>query len=105
MKIIYKEKGNGKTLALIKRADQLGSDGVNCYIVCQNKDRALAVHKHAEYLHLQIHLPLTYHDILNHYYYDKNIDCFLIDDVDMFLERILPFPAVIDSISLTKQGD
>jgi len=102
MKIIYKERRNGKTFELIKRAHQLGCEGKKAYIICQHRKASFEIQDNAERLGLKIHLPITYHDFRNHNYYGKNITCFLIDDADAFLENLSP-TVQIDTITLTKE--
>ena len=93
MKIIIKPRGMGKTTELIK----LATNGRYKLIVCHNHNEAQKIFQQARKMKLKIPLPISYQEFLDKQYYGKNIESFLIDNVDMFLTYLTSVP--IEAIS------
>jgi len=95
MKIICKPRQCGKTLELIKNADNF-----NGYIICSSKEECSRVANLAREIGCKIHFPISYIEIMNKQYYGKNIKCFHFDDVDYFLQRYITPNVKIESIAI-----
>ena len=87
-------KGKGKTTKLIQKSAETGN-----YIVCYSLDEANSIQVFAQDMGLKIPLPITYDEFLNKQYYGKDINGFLIDNADMFLQSLSNVP--INSITVT----
>lgn len=102
MKVIHKKRGAGKTTELIK----LASKGRYKMIVCHSRIEVDRVWK----LILQMEKdkeikghppqPITYQEFLETRYMGRNIEAFLIDNVDLFLQSFTPVK--IEAITITK---
>lgn len=85
MEKIIKASGEGKTTDLIKMADNK-----KYYIVCPNMRQAGFIQEQAKSLACDILFPLTYSEFINKAYQPRNIDGFLIDNADLFLQYMSP---------------
>lgn len=83
MKTIIGKVGTGKTKALIEESAKTWA-----YIVCPSLGRANDIQKFAKELGLDIPLPITHGEFIAKTYSPKGIRGFLIDDVEMLLQRI-----------------
>ena len=98
MNIIYKKRKSGKTEELIKRSSEN-----NGYIVCTSHSDAEYIFSRASELNYNINFPITYNVFLNKRYYGKGIKCFLMDNVDLFIEELSNVP--VSDITLTNRTD
>jgi len=96
MEVIYSEKGTGKTTKLIEL-----SASTNGYIVCKDHNEAYRVVFEANKLGKKIPFPLTYSEFFNSQFCGKNIECFYIDNADLFLSH-LSNGVPIKTITITK---
>ncbi len=96
MKIIYKDRGEGKTTDLIKLSAERGG-----YIVCRNIDEASNIAYMANVLKLNIPHPITYDEFINKRY--GEIKEFYIDNVENLLLYMSRTP--IHTITLTKEEE
>lgn len=94
MEKIIMNRGFGKTHQLIVRSAESGD-----YIVCQSLYEASRIKSIAGEMKCDIPLPITYDDFISGGYYGRNISGFLIDNVDMLLNRMSMVP--INAITLT----
>ena len=83
MKVIVLGRGKGKTHQLIKLSAEKFY-----YIVCPNRQAVEMTFSRAQKMELNIPFPITHDDFIRRNYYGKGIKGFLIDDVDMLLERM-----------------
>lgn len=95
MKVIYKERGKGKTEELIKQSAKNGG-----YIVCQSMTLAEGILYRARKLGLKIPTPITYREFLDGRYCGRGIKSFLIDDADMLLQYMTNVK--IEAITMTE---
>ena len=77
---IQGDKGSGKTTKLIELADKYF-----CYLVVRNMKTAQMVKRKAREKGKSIPFPLTYEEFINKDFYEKGINCFIIDDIETFL--------------------
>jgi len=102
VKIIYKPRGAGKTTELIK----IASNGEHKQIVCRTSSVAdqiwqtILKMKEDDEIKCLPPKPISYLQFLNKEYRGKNIESFLIDDVDIFLHCLTDIR--IEAISVTK---
>jgi len=96
MEIIYKGRGKGKTLDLIRMASENNFD-----IVARDMKTVDYIFNLAKKHNLSISYPLTYHEFISKKYYGKGIKGFLIDDAEMLLQYLTNVP--IKAISITKK--
>jgi len=82
MKLII---GSGKTIKLIKECAE--RDGC---IICKTMDTARDIAMVADKIEVNIRFPLSYSEFQQRNYISKNINCFLIDDLEQFLNFISP---------------
>lgn len=82
MNIIYRKRNSGKTTELIKRAAEC-----NGHIVC-HPYQIISIMKDADKMGLNIPKPISYGEFIDKDYYGKGVDYFLIDDVELLLERL-----------------
>ena len=94
MKIIYEPIRMGKTVRLIKLANNY-----NGYIITRDINRCHEIMELSEKHNCKINFPLTFMEFINHDYYGKNIKCFHIDNADILLQYIAEH-VKIESISL-----
>lgn len=85
MKIIIRPRRAGKTYELIKLAAEN-----NLYIVCANKSQVRDIADHAHKLGFNIPFPLSWGEFVGQQYYGKNIDGFVIDNLDMCVQSMTP---------------
>ena len=85
MKAIIKERGEAKTLELIKIAAENG-----LYIIVRNLQTAHYVRKLAEKYDFIILFPITYSEFDRRKYFGKNIKGFLFDDLDDYIQMKSP---------------
>lgn len=103
MKAIIKNRGEGKTLELIKIAVQHG-----LYIIVRNVEIAHYVKDLAEKNDFKILSPITYSEFDRRAYFAKNIKGFLFDDLDDYIQmkspnvRIFAFTATNQIIEFPK---
>lgn len=83
MKTIIGDRGTGKTTELIKISAKTQN-----YIVCAGFREAAGIEKMAKSMNLKIPFPITYYEFLERKYYSKNINGFLIDDLERFFQVI-----------------
>lgn len=88
------KRGHGKTTQLIKKSAKSGD-----YIVCHNQYEAKIISGMAKKLELDIPFPITYQDLIEKRYYGKNISSFLIDNADLFLQKLTD--VTINAITIT----
>ncbi len=98
MEKIILDKGEGKTESLIKMSAFNGG-----YIVCHSQSECSRIQKVAIEKGFNIPFPLTYDEFLDKKYYSKGIKEFLIDNVEMLLERMSPV-VPISYITLNKNN-
>lgn len=96
MKIIYKDRGEGKTTDLIKLSFERGG-----YIVCKNIDEASNILFMANELGYNIPLPITYNEFINKRH--GIIKEFYIDNVENLLSYLTKSP--IHAITLSKDKE
>jgi hypothetical protein len=94
MEKIIMKRGYGKTTQLIKKSAETKN-----YIVCRNSDEAREIQCKAMKLGLDIPFPITYTEFIEKKYCGKNINGFLIDNVDILLEFISNVP--VNAITLS----
>lgn len=94
MEKIIMKRGYGKTTQLIKKSAETRN-----YIVCRDFKEACRIHQDAIKMGLNIPLPITYTEFIEKKYCGKNINGFLIDNVDILLEYISNVP--VNSITLS----
>lgn len=82
MKIIVKEKGKGKTKALIRMADRC-----NGYIVAANAEEVHAISKMAAEMKCNIRYPLTFGEFIRQKYVQGANEKIYIDNLDRFLQQ------------------
>lgn len=96
MKIITENK----TTELIKLAHD------KCkLIVCHSREEAHRIHKRAEELKLNIHLPITYTDFIQGRYAARFVESILIDNVEVFLQTISKVRVEAVTLSVLKGED
>ena len=83
MKVICDKRASGKTTRLIEMAS-----GKRYYIVCANHQEAANITRKADEMGKVIFFPITYDNFIHKEYYGVNIDGFLIDNVDSFLQYL-----------------
>lgn len=93
MKVIVGGRQTGKTIDLIKRSAEC-----NGYIVCHSLEECSRIFAIARELDLLINFPICYAEFINHHYYSKGIKFFLIDNVNLLLQRMSKVP--IDTITV-----
>lgn len=96
MKIIIKPRQSGKTTKLIKMSAKSGA----C-IVCRTEHEVQALFHMAKNDGINIPKPISYAAFVGSRYVGKNINAFLIDNVDLLLEHISLIR--IEAITLTKE--
>ena len=101
MEIIYESRGCGKTTRLIEEAKKL--PGYNL-IVCIHRQEALRVWGCIKKLGYKLPMPITYDEFIGRKYYGKNINAFLMDNADMFLQQ-LARNVKIHAITFNKKGE
>jgi hypothetical protein len=94
MEKIIMKRWHGKTTQLIKESASSGD-----YIVCHNQNEAKVIADKAKKLELDIPFPITYLDFIEKRYSGKNISGFLIDNADLFLQKLTNVP--INGITIT----
>ena len=95
MKIIYGERGDGKTTELIKIAAK-----DHLYMVCVDHNEAFRVSEQAQEMGLEIPFPLTFHEFVNRKFHGKGIKGFLVDNADLLISFIASgVPVNVVSIS------
>lgn len=103
MKAIIKDRHEGKTLELIKIAAEEG-----LYIIVRNQEMAYYTRKLAEKNGFQILFPITYSEFDRKAYFAKDINGFVFDDLDDYIQmrspnvRIFAFTASNKSIDFPK---
>lgn len=103
MKAIIKKRGEGKTLELIKIAAEHG-----LYIIVRNAEIAHYVRELAQKNDFQILFPITYSEFDRKAYFAKDINGFLFDDLDEYIQmrspnvRIFAFTASNENVSFPK---
>lgn len=85
MKTIIRGRRAGKTYELIKQAAE-----ENLYIICVNQTQAHSIAAQATQLGFTIPFPLTWSDFVTKRYYGRNINGFLIDNLDMCIQSMTP---------------
>lgn len=98
MKIIQRPIRGGKTTKLI----QLAAQGRYKLIVCGSLVEAHQIFKSAQDLGLNIPMPITYNELIRRKYAGKNIESFLFDNVDLFLQTLTSVK--IEAISVTGES-
>lgn len=103
MIIIASGRKTSRTTRLIEMSAEAESRGEVNYIVCGTREQAYRIAQKAKELGLNIGFPITYHEFLDHQYYDRHIDHLLIDNADYLLQGMTPVP--IKAITLLKEED
>ena len=85
MKIISNQRGGGKTTKLIEEARKL--EGYNL-IVCIDEREAKRVWENILLEKYELPKPITFREFIDGKYLGKNINSFLIDNADLFLQRL-----------------
>ena len=85
MKIIITSRQGGKTTKLIEEAKKL--KGYNL-IICHSRKEALRLWDEIKIKGYSLPLPITFEEFLDGRYYGKNINAFLIDNVDLLVQYI-----------------
>ncbi len=83
MRVLARDRGSGKTLALMLHAADCGS-----YIVCHSHQEAHRIAQLARDKGLRIPFPLTYSEFIRHEWFGRGIASFAIDNADMLLQEI-----------------
>lgn len=97
MKVYLRLEKYITTVELIYESAKTGA-----YIVCPAKKDVERILSAAAKLKLNIPCPLTFYEFLEEKYHGKGIPGFLIDDVDLLLQRLSDVP--IDAISIGHAG-
>ncbi len=95
MKKIISDRCTGKTYQLIQLAAKSGDT-----IVSMNKDSCDNIKYEAEKLGLAIPPPITFRQFINKEHLDKEIKGFLIDDLDICLQKLTNIPINCITLSL-----
>lgn len=95
MNIIVAPRRMGKTTQLI----QLCSSYKYALIVCNSHQMCEWTFHYAKEMGINIPMPITYYELLEGRYRGKNIDAFLLDNVDMFLRSLTSVPIVAITIN------
>ncbi len=101
MKIIYTQRGGGKTTKLLEEARKL--KGYNL-IVCIDKKEAQRVWKEILLKKYKLPQPITFKEFIDEAYCGMNINSFLIDNADLFLQH-LSRGVKIHAVTFTKEED
>lgn len=96
MLVINSPRGGGKTTKLIK----LASKNPNSYIVCHNQLEVSRITNLAKTMGKNINFPLTMDEFIKKQYYSHGIKSFLIDNVEMLLQKLTSVK--IDAITINK---
>lgn len=96
MRVIVKDRGEGKTVDLIRRSALTGF-----YMVVRNHQAAHDAHLRSLDMGLLIPFPLTYDEFLEGRYNTRGIRGVLIDDADELLRSLARGGAAIDTITLS----
>ena len=75
--------GNTKTTDLIKIADNEAK-----LIVCFSREECHRVFEYANKIGANIHLPITYEEMINKRYSSRNVKSLLLDNMDDFLNYV-----------------
>ncbi len=81
MKIIYRPRCTGKTTELIEMAL-----AENLYIICANHKECINISRQSQMMEKFIPFPLTYDEFINKRFCGRNINGFLIDNVEILLQ-------------------
>lgn len=105
MLIIASGRKTSRTTQLIEMSAEAEQQGKVNYIIVANPEQAYSVAKKAKELNLNIGFPITYDEFLNHKYFGKNIDHFLIDNADHLLQKLtsVPIKAIVVEKSLGEE--
>lgn len=103
MIIIASGRKTSRTTRLIEMSAEAEKEGKVNYIVCSNAHQAYTIAQKAREMGLNIGFPITYNEFLDHQYYGRHIDHFLIDNADYLLQGMTPVP--IKAITLLKEED
>lgn len=90
MRIIAGGRKTSRTTRLIEMSAELEAAGEVNYIVVANHDQAYRVAQKAKELGLNIGFPITYDEFEHNKYAGQNIQHFLIDNADHFLQSLTP---------------
>ena len=85
MRVIYRDRQQGKTHDLIKICHEEGG-----YIVCANRRMVKEIELMAQQMGLNIPLPLTFEEFLRKQYYGLGVNKFHIDDAHLLLKALTP---------------
>lgn len=85
MKIIVRGRRAGKTYDIIKQASE-----ENLYIICANQAQVRGIADQARDLGFVIPFPMTWNEFVTQKYYGRNINGFVIDNLDMCLQSMTP---------------
>lgn len=100
MKIFLRQKQYITTVGLICESEKTGA-----YIVCPAREDVERILNAATRLKLNIPCPLTFYEFLEGKYHGKGITGFLIDDVDLLLQRLSDVPVNAVGIRYTGWGN
>ncbi|MEG1564716.1 MAG: hypothetical protein RR365_13465 [Bacteroides sp.] len=92
MEVIALDRGEGKTIQLIKRSAQM-KEPIVCY-------KPSLVQQKARELGISIPVPINYVTFVSRCTNDESTPTMLVDDADMFLETL--FPGKISAITLSR---
>lgn len=83
MQIFIGDRRSGKSTIAIKQASEK-----DLYIVCPDRAQVDQTMRLARELKLPIRMPITWDDFVNERYYGKNIKGFVIDNLDICVQRM-----------------
>ena len=83
MRIVFGNRHEGKTLALIHMSSK-----TNSYMVVLSRNEAQRVFRLATNLGIDIHYPITFDEFINGQYHSSGVSGFMIDNADMLLQAI-----------------
>jgi len=99
MEIIYQPRQSGKTLSLIKQADNF-----NGYILTMNARSCEHIMNLAEKHGYKINFPLTWDEFLLGRFYPNGVKKIYIDNADLILQRLANERYVaLEAITITKE--
>lgn len=98
IEVILRPRRAGKTYELVKKASE-----ENLYIICANRTQVRATQDVARQNGFVIPFPMTWQEFIEKQYYGRNINGFVIDNLDMCLQSMTPVE--IKAVSLNGGGD
>ncbi|MDD5708778.1 MAG: hypothetical protein PHR35_22920 [Kiritimatiellae bacterium] len=99
MKILVQPPRSGKTMAMIRMADDF-----NGYIVCRSQRDAYRIAELARNMGARIHFPVTYDEVDRHQYHAGGVHRFWFDGADDYLRARFP-DVEIAGLTLTEETE